>query len=235
MIRGSHIDPGSRYVLMSDRTDAFPQNRVSPFFLSLQFKFHQFHACITFVLSWDFKLTEIIFLGNILHFLETLVTHATVPVQWVLCSDKIKIIRITLWGPCKISCMKIRLSDASFLHGEVKLTCFLVCDCVFEITCMRWEQMKETGPEWGVTNTNRQNNYPFPHGAVSVSVTATLSQWSSWIAVTLSKGREGSAWSAVTAPWADDAGCLPDFPLCWLVNYVTGVWDQTPTRLTCPH
>lgn len=118
--------------------------------------------------------------------------------------------------------MKIRLFDASFLHGEVELTCFLVCDCVFEITCTRWEQMKETGPEWGVTNTNRQNNYPFPHGAVSVSVTATLSQWSSWIAVTLSKGREGSAWSAVMAPWADDAGCLPDFPLCWLVNYVTG-------------
>lgn len=68
----------------------------------------------------------------------------------LLCLDKIKIIRTTLRGPCKILYMKIRLFDASFLHGEVELTCFLVCDHVFESHAWgesRWKRQAQN-EEW---------------------------------------------------------------------------------------
>lgn len=99
--------------------------------------------------------------------------------------------------------------------------------------CINKQSEKEE--EHGVTNRGRQNNYTFPYEAVSPSVTATLSQSTSWFVVALSNGCERTGWFTMMVIWTKDMGHLLSFWLWWLVNYVAGFCDYTPRGLTYRH
>lgn len=71
-----------------------------------------------------------------------------------------------------------------------------------------WERNRKNSQarEWDVTNTVRQNDYPFPYEAPSLSVTATLSPSTSQFTARSTNRQKGDTWFSVTALRNADTG-----------------------------